>query len=267
MLTENDIQRFLAVEFANVSIECVAAELEFLSRGGAFTFVVTPNVDHVILLHERDSEIAELFRQACAAACMRLCDSRVLKLLASSLGMTLEAVPGSDLTEHLFKRGYLNGRTVALIGGDSAMQEELILRYPAITIVQHIPPRGVLNNQDAVDEIVEFLANAQAEYTFFAIGAPQSEIIAHKCQSDGRPGGVALCIGASIEFLLGRKPRAPIWMQRLSLEWLFRLLSEPRRLARRYLIVAPRIFPIVWRFKRSEDLPITRNRFGEVSDG
>jgi N-acetylglucosaminyldiphosphoundecaprenol N-acetyl-beta-D-mannosaminyltransferase len=268
MLTEGDIQRFLGVDFANVSIERAAAELECLSRRAAFSFVVTPNVDHVVLLHEGETEIAELFRQACATACIRLCDSRVLKILARSLGQHLKVVTGSDLTAYLFERGHLDGKTVALIGGDAAMQHELRMRYPAVVIVQHIPPMGILHKPDAIDEIEDVLANTRADYTLFAIGAPQSEIIALKCQSAGRCRGVALCIGASIEFLLGRKRRAPIWLQRHSLEWFFRLLSEPRRLARRYLIAAPRIFLIVWGFKRRRDLITGKKYFsGGVSDG
>jgi exopolysaccharide biosynthesis WecB/TagA/CpsF family protein len=267
MLTESDIQRFLGIDFANVGIERVALELELLSQRAPLSFVVTPNVDHVILLHKENSDIAELFREACATASIRLCDSRVLKLLARSSGIDLGVVTGSDLTAYLFKRGYLDGKTVALIGGDAAMQKELSLRYPTVGIVQHIPPMGVLNNPDAINEIQDFLANTHAQYALFAIGAPQSEIIVHKCQAAARSKGVALCIGASIEFLLGRKPRAPIWLQRLSLEWLFRPLSEPRRLARRYLVVAPRIFLIVWNFRRRQDLMIARNSSGEVSDG
>jgi N-acetylglucosaminyldiphosphoundecaprenol N-acetyl-beta-D-mannosaminyltransferase len=61
--------------------------------------------------------------------------------------------------------------------------------------------------------------------------------------------GVALCIGASIEFLLGRKTRAPRWMQMAGMEWIFRLLSEPRRLWRRYLFNGPRILSIVTRWQ------------------
>lgn len=267
MLTESDLQSFLGVDFANVSIERVAAELERLSRSAAFSFVVTPNVDHVVLLHRGESEIADLFRQAYSAARIRLCDSRVLKMLARSRGLNLRVTTGSDLTAYLFKNGKLNGKTVALIGGDAAMQAELSLHYPDVRVVQHIPPMGALHNPGAIEKIEEFVANAKAEYTLFAIGAPQSEIIAFKCYSAGRSKGVALCIGASIEFLLGYKPRAPIWMQRLSLEWLFRLLSEPRRLARRYLIVAPRIFPILCGFNRREDLMRAKNPPNEISHG
>ncbi len=267
MLTESDIQRFLGVDLATVNLERAAAEVAYLSESDAFSFVVTPNVDHVVLLHEGESEVAEQFRQACAAACIRLCDSRVLKLLARPLGLSLEVITGSDFTAYLFRCGTFDGKKVALIGGDAAMPEEIRLRFPAVDIVQHIPPMRILQKPDAIDEIEEFLAKVQADYALFAIGAPQSEIIAHKCQSSGRSRGVGLCIGASIDFLLGRKPRAPIWMQRLNLEWLFRLLNEPQRLARRYLIVAPRIFPIVWRSMRGRDLITGRHFSGRVSDG
>jgi N-acetylglucosaminyldiphosphoundecaprenol N-acetyl-beta-D-mannosaminyltransferase len=57
---------------------------------------------------------------------------------------------------------------------------------------------------------------------------------------------VGLCIGASVEFLSGAKRRAPRWMQRAGLEWLYRLLSEPRRLWRRYLVKGPRVFKLWW---------------------
>jgi exopolysaccharide biosynthesis WecB/TagA/CpsF family protein len=62
---------------------------------------------------------------------------------------------------------------------------------------------------------------------------------------------VALCIGASIEFLSGARRRAPRWMQRAGLEWAFRLLSEPRRLWRRYIVEGPRIFVIWYRWRRT----------------
>ena len=62
--------------------------------------------------------------------------------------------------------------------------------------------------------------------------------------------GVGLCIGASLDFLTGRKARAPLWMRKASLEWLHRLLSEPRRLWRRYLVEGPRIFVLTMRWRR-----------------
>ena len=86
---------------------------------------------------------------------------------------------------------------------------------------------------------------------FFAIGAPQSELVCALAVERGKARGVGLCIGASLEFLTGAKSRAPLWMQRAGLDWLFRLASEPARLWRRYLVEGPQIFLIWWRWRLS----------------
>jgi exopolysaccharide biosynthesis WecB/TagA/CpsF family protein len=80
---------------------------------------------------------------------------------------------------------------------------------------------------------------------------PQQEMIAHAIAAQSGARGTALCIGASIDFLTGRARRAPRWMQRLSIEWLHRLLSDPARLWRRYLIEGPRIFAMAWRWRKA----------------
>ena len=77
-----------------------------------------------------------------------------------------------------------------------------------------------------------------------AIGSPQQELFAQALLRRGRCWGVALCIGAGLEFLVGARRRAPVPVQRLGLEWAYRLLSEPRRMWRRYLVDGPRILPL-----------------------
>lgn len=251
MLTKRATTEFLGVEFSNLTTDEVLVELEKLSQCESFSFVVTPNVDHVVMLHEHENEdIRKSFTDAYRTAALRLCDSRILQLLAKSRGIELEVVTGSDLTAHLFTQGCLDGRRIAVIGGDTSLVEELRNRYPAIEITQHQPPMGIINDPAACAQVVEFASQSLCDYIFFAIGAPQSELIAHRCLTSGTARGVALCIGASIEFLLGRKARAPRWMQHAKLEWAFRLLSEPRRLWRRYLVVGPRVFRLA--LNRSE---------------
>ncbi|HEV7340426.1 MAG TPA: WecB/TagA/CpsF family glycosyltransferase [Sphingopyxis sp.] len=204
------------------------------------------------MLHPKSPTNASLaFQQAYDAAALRLCDSRILQRLARWHGVTLEVVTGSDLTAYLFHNRRLDGQKVAIIGGDVAMVPELRERFPAIEIVQHRPPMGVLGDDRASAEIIRFIEQERAHYVMLAIGAPQSEIIAHRCLLAGKSAGVGLCIGASIEFLLDRKSRAPRWMQNLSLEWAFRLLSEPRRLWRRYLVTGPRIFLLAYRQRQT----------------
>lgn len=243
MLTETTSTEFLGVEFANLTYDEVAVEIDRLAQSESFSYVVTPNVDHVVMLHEgKDEAIRTRFNEAYKAAAFRLCDSRILQLLAKFRGIKLEVVTGSDLTVLLFEKGHFNGKRVAIIGGDEAMIPELRQRFPEVDFLQHIPPMGVLRNSDAVREIETFLASTSCGYALFVFGAPQSEIIAMQCAQAGRSSGVGLCVGASIEFVLGRKARAPHWMKNNRLEWAYRLLTEPKRLWKRYLIVGPRIF-------------------------
>jgi N-acetylglucosaminyldiphosphoundecaprenol N-acetyl-beta-D-mannosaminyltransferase len=243
MPTETQTVRFLEIDFANMSYAKAASEIDQLSRRKRFSYIVTPNVDHIVQLHEgQDEAVVSAFRTAYRDAHLRFCDSRVVQLLAQWRGVHLDVVTGSDLTAYLFNEGHLDGRKVAVIGGDDTIRQELQERYPAIDLEQHQPPMGLIKDPVACAQIVEFIGAGSFDVVLFAIGAPQSEIIAHQCHSSSQSRGVALCIGASIEFLLGRKARAPRWMQRAKLEWAFRLLSEPRRLWRRYLLIGPRIF-------------------------
>ena len=242
---------FLGLDFVNASYPEIVAELDRLSRSDRFALVATPNVDHVVMLHAHlQDDIVKRFQSATAAAAVLACDSRVLQALALFRGVELKVATGSDLTAYLFEEGHLDGRNVALIGGDGSMLDELTRRFPAIRLAQHVPPMGILHNEAAIQDIEKFLTSNAFDYIFFAIGAPRSEIIAHRCLHSAGATGVALCIGASIEFLLGRKARAPRWIQSLRMEWAFRLLTEPRRLWRRYLVSGPKILRIVQKWQK-----------------
>lgn len=242
---------FLDVEFSSVSLDQAAAIVSQMAQSDVFQYVVTPNVDHVVMLFPvHDDDRAVQFRAAYGAAALRVCDSRILRALAKLRGINIETVPGSDLSAKLFREIFTAEHKVAIIGGDIGTIPDLQQIYPGRDYVQHIPPMGILSNQPAIDAVIKFIEDERADFTLFAIGAPQSEIIARLCLSGKRARGVGICIGASIEFLLGKKARAPKWMQNLGLEWAFRLLSEPRRLWRRYLVDGPRIFTMVAKWRR-----------------
>jgi exopolysaccharide biosynthesis WecB/TagA/CpsF family protein len=74
------------------------------------------------------------------------------------------------------------------------------------------------------------------------VGAPQQEQIAYQLLQRNRARGLALCLGASLNFVTGLERRAPVWMQRMGAEWLYRLMQDPKRLGKRYLVRGPRIF-------------------------
>lgn len=245
------------VEFLGFHFDCfnqsqVIEALEMTVRQEQFGYVVTPNVDHVVARH-RDSGDAEV-AHAYANANLTLCDSRVLQLLARWSGLQLPLVTGSDLTPALLRKLDEAGTArVAVIGGDAALLAALRQGYLGIAWVQHVPPMGVRRDPVARGAITQFVEEARADYILFAIGAPQSEIVCAMIAERNRARGVALCIGASLEFVTGIKRRAPRLLQRARLEWLFRLAAEPRRLWRRYLVEGPKIVGIWlrWRLNRS----------------
>lgn len=245
---------FLGLQFDDLDQDGVLQALVPPPRGASFAYVVTPNVDHVVGLANARADDA--MRPAYDHADLVLCDSRILQMLAGWSGLCLPLVTGSDLTVRLLQMADARGDTrIAVIGGDESLLTQLAGLYPEISWDQHIPPMGVRRNVEARQAIARYVERTTADYILFAIGAPQSEIVCAEIARRGTARGVALCIGASLEFVTGAKQRAPAIMQTLRLEWLFRLLSEPRRLWRRYLVEGPRIFAIWLRWRANRPLP------------
>lgn len=242
---------FLNVRFDSVDTGQALRWIVAASRETSFRYVVTPNVDHVVMLHEDGREEWRLgYEAAVKQADLVLNDSRILARLAHLAGVNLPLAPGSDLTRELVAHGITPGSRIALVGGSNEDATWLRMRLPESEIAHLAPPMGVRDSIGHQETIAGFVEQEAADFTFLAIGAPQSELVARLVAERGRARGVALCIGASIEFLSGARRRAPRWMQRAGLEWLFRLLSEPRRLWRRYLVQGPRIFAIWYRWRK-----------------
>ena len=127
----------------------------------------------------------------------------------------------------------------------------LIRRYRLSLPAHCDPPFGFERDPAALETVVRFVIDHPARLVFLALGSPKQEILAAAIKASNRAVGLGLCIGASLDFLTGAQRRAPRWMQLAGLEWLYRLLSEPRRLARRYLLDAPRIIGLLLRERRA----------------
>lgn len=241
-------QRFLSIAFSACGPAEALAWVRAAAGGDRFAYVVTPNVDHAVMFNTAGDEAwRAAYRAAVESSDLCLNDSRVLARLARLSGVRLPLAPGSDLTRALVSQGIATGNTVALVGGYAREAEWLSAALPAVRVAHLNPPMGVRDDPALHDAIAEFVEAEAADFTLLAIGAPQAEIVAHHIARRGRARGVGLCVGASVEFLSGARRRAPRWMQRAGLEWLFRLASEPRRLWRRYLVEGPRVFRIWWR--------------------
>jgi exopolysaccharide biosynthesis WecB/TagA/CpsF family protein len=226
----------------------VLARLSAVTDTTPYGYVVTPNVDHAVRLDdpEQAAELEPLYE----GADMSLCDSRIIAHLARARAISLPVVPGSDLTPSLFRDVIRPGDRIAIVGGDSGMVADLGRRYPLIELIHYEPPMGLRRNLAARLEAARFIAETRARFTFIAVGSPQQEMIAGAVRSFPQATGTALCIGASLDFITQRQRRAPRIMQRLSLEWVHRLASDPRRMWRRYLLEGPRIFLLAARHRR-----------------
>lgn len=236
---------FLDFDFSPLGPDGVLKLVADRKPDAPFTYVVTPNVDHIVRLQTRRSDLWPAYR----AAWLRLCDSRILVLLASLANVALTAVPGSDLTAELLEHVVQPDDRITIIGGDSASIETLRQHFGLANVIHHNPPMGFIRDPEALEYAANVVIDSQARFVFLAVGSPQQEVLAHYVARTGRATGLGLCVGASLQFLSGEQHRAPRWLQQLALEWLYRLGSDPKRLWRRYLVDGPLIVPIFqhWR--------------------
>lgn len=215
--------------------EAVREVLRMVRTPGPCRFVVTPNADHVLLLQRTPG-----MRRAYADAALVIADGWPVVLASRLLLRPLpERVTGSDLVPALFDaasaenpiRTYLFG---AAPGVAERAARAVEARYPGIRVVgAHGPPFGFERDPAELERSLDRIREADPELLLVGLGAPKQELWIH-AHRDRIPARVALCIGATIDFLAGERTRAPGWMQRAGLEWLHRMLTEPRRLVPRY---------------------------------
>jgi N-acetylglucosaminyldiphosphoundecaprenol N-acetyl-beta-D-mannosaminyltransferase len=243
--------RLFGIEMDAVRMDqAVAQLLIWISEcDGQCRFVVTPNVDHVVLYHE-----SEPLRRAYSDASLVLADGAPVVAASRLLRRPLpERVAGSDLVPCLFHEAAwqrLPLRVYLLGGAPGVVQraaERIVVEWPGIEVVGVAsPPLGFERDAALNSELVAEINGCQPDLLLIGLGAPKQELWIHRYHAElSVP--AALCIGATIDFLAGHRARAPRWMRRTGLEWLYRVLREPRRLARRYARDAWRFPQLVWR--------------------
>ncbi|MBU2091342.1 MAG: WecB/TagA/CpsF family glycosyltransferase [Alphaproteobacteria bacterium] len=224
---------FLGVKLADLDVAAAARAIVARPIGAAFAYVVTPNAQHMVALHNGAPDL----QAAYDAAWLRLSDSQVVRLLGQHLfGMALPSCAGSDLTAALFANHIQAADTICVIGGDDELRDRLIAQYGLQRLSLHQPPMGFIKDPAAVQAALDFVAAHPSRYIFLAVGQPRGEILARLLKERGDITGTGLCIGSSLHFITGLVQRAPEWMRRYALEWLHRLIRSPRTHFRRVFI-------------------------------
>ena len=216
--------------------EAVDAAIGRAIDGRGFRFF-TLNLDH--LVKRRDDPD---FLKAYHGAEFVSADGAPVALLARRQAEEIERTTGADLVEPLCAEAARRGIPIAFFGSDQATLEtsaaRLTIRYPGLKIVHcEAPPFGFDPRSKAAEEAAIRIAESGARLAFIALGAPKQEFFSVYAGAK-TPGLGFICIGAALDFIAGTQVRAPKFFQKTGLEWLWRLGTNPGRMARRYALCA-----------------------------
>lgn len=233
----------------NVDFEGALERIDKMIQSGKCGYVLTPNVDHVVQL-ERD----ELLRTIYSQADLVLADGMPVVWAAKYLGTPLKGrVAGSDLFPQLCEMAAKKGYRVFFLGGRPGAGEKAIQILSAqnagFDARTYCPPFGFENDPAETEKISAMIREYVPQILCVAVGAPKQEYWIYR---HGRHLGVpvSLGIGASLDFVAGMQKRAPLFLRKIGLEWFWRLVLEPRRMWRRYLVDDPAFLGIIRRQKR-----------------
>ncbi len=235
------------VNLLNVSIDnlSITELFEKLDCEGGVVF--TPNVDHLIKLqYDRD------FYEAYNKSSYRVCDSQILMYASQFLGTPLkEKISGSDLFPAFYMYHKDNEKIkIFLLGAAEGIarkaQEKINQKIGRKIVVEaHSPSFGFEKNEEECEKIIDAINKSGATVLAIGVGSPKQEKWLVKYKSKFTHVKIFLAIGATIDFEAGCKARSPKWMSEVGIEWAYRLLSEPRRLWKRYLIDALPFFGLI----------------------
>lgn len=207
------------------------------ARGGR---IVTPNVD-IVRRVMQEPEAADIVAQGDLV----VADGAPVVWASKLAGTALpQRVAGSDLIWDLSRAAVDDGRSVFLLGGApggdrataAVAADRLIETFPGLFVAGACsPPMGFDRDDETMRDLVDHMAAAAPDIVFVGLGFPKQERVIARLASR-LPSTWFLGCGAAVDFVAGRRRRAPLWMQRGGLEWLHRLASEPKRLAARYLV-------------------------------
>lgn len=202
-------------------------------RSGEGFALGTINLDHLVKMSD-SADFARIY----ASQDLLVADGNPIVALSRLAGKPVDLVPGSDLVLPLGRLAAEESVPVALVGStQEALDDAMTVlerEAPGIRVVVRIAPSSRFDPDGGeADDILRRLAEADVRLCFLALGAPKQETLAVRGRALAPRVGFA-SIGAGLDFLGGHQRRAPVWVQRLAMEWLWRAVNSPRRLIPRY---------------------------------
>lgn len=233
----------------NVPIEGLGwSDIEKKLSAGERLWVVTANPE-ILLLARKNNK----YREAITSADLRTVDGFGLFLVSSLLRRKTERLTGVELSEHLLQFAWTNHLRVGLLGGEfgeaADAGQKLRESYPGLELL--VEEGGAINNDGIEDVAAEAARERMILYSpqvlLVAFGAPRQEFWIQEHRNEFPDLRAVVGVGGTFNFWAGRLKRAPRWMRSFGLEWLWRLIQEPRRIGRIWRAVV--VFPVLALFE------------------
>lgn len=244
--------KFMNIYIDNCTKEEAISHIEKCIQEKKIGHVITPNVDQIIRI-EKD----EYFKSICNSAELLLVDGTPLLWIAKWYGTPIkEKICGSDLVPELCKISAQKGYKVFLLGAAEGVAAKaarnLKNKFPGLDVVgTYSPPFGFEKDEEEIQHINQILLDSKADLLFVGMGVPKQDIFIHENMHIYKI-PMSFSIGATIDFEAGVQKRAPKCINKIGMEWLYRLLSNPKRMFRRYIIDDMKIFRLAWKYKQNK---------------
>lgn len=241
--------KFMNTNIDNLTMAETLHEIDKLIQKKNCSYVVTPNVDHIVRL-EKDEELQKVYKNAS----LILTDGKPLIWISKWYKTPIkEKISGSDLFPRVCQLAANKNYTMYLLGAaedvaDTAARN-LMKKYPGLNIVgTYSPPFGFEKNEQEMNKIKTQIQDVHPDILIVGLGCPKQEkFMYYHCKELGVP--ISFGLGASIDFEAGNIKRAPKWMSNHGLEWLYRFSKEPKRLFKRYFVDDLKIIQVTRKYR------------------
>lgn len=241
--------KFMNTDIDNLTMAETLNEIEKLIQKKNCSYVVTPNVDHIVRL-EKDEELQKVYKNAS----LILTDGKPLIWISKWYKTPIkEKISGSDLFLRVCQLAANKNYTMYLLGAAEGVADtaarNLMKKYPGLNIVgTYSPPFGFEKNEQEMNKIKTQIQDVHPDILIVGLGCPKQEkFMYYHCKELGVP--ISFGLGASIDFEAGNIKRAPKWMSNHGLEWLYRFSKEPKRLFKRYFVDDLKIIQVARKYR------------------
>jgi N-acetylglucosaminyldiphosphoundecaprenol N-acetyl-beta-D-mannosaminyltransferase len=240
---------FMNTYIDNITLDEAIERIEICIKERHIGQIITPNVDQIVRL-----EWDEYFCKICKNSELLLVDGHPLIWIAKLYGQPFkEKICGSDLVPKLCELAVLKGYSIFLLGAAPGVAkkaaENLRMKWENLKIAgTYSPPIGFETDSAELSKMNEMLRNSNADMLFVGMGVPKQDIFIFENMNKYQI-PMSFSIGGTIDFLAGFQKRAPVWMNKLGFEWLYRFLCNPKRMFKRYFINDLKIIKMFWKYR------------------